>query len=96
MPSKGVQWLHIHYGRSAGVTIHTEISTAKKNGIHGTCCVNLIIINQLIMKRDNFFGSDLLDWLAFWRFQTFTVQSSEPVTRTGSDGWKATEVTASK
>lgn len=40
--------------------------------------------------------SDLLDWLAFCRFQTFTVQSSEPVTRTGSDGWKATDVTASK
>ena len=38
----------------------------------------------------------LLDWLAFWRFQTLTVQSSEPVTRTWSEGWKATEVTASK
>ena len=57
----------------------------------------------VIISRDFFvcvcvcnFCSDLLDWLAFCKFQTFMVQSSEPVTSTGSVGWKATDVTASK
>ena len=44
VPSKGVQWLHVHYGRSAGGTVtgttvnHTMKSQGSKNeySIHGT------------------------------------------------------------